>query len=108
MRIRLVVLTAVWMLQAAPGIRAQAAAVASSSKLAYPPARRDATADVYFGARVADPYRWMENLDAPAVSDWVEAENKVTFAYLDRIAVRPWIRTRLTALWNYAKETTPA
>jgi prolyl oligopeptidase len=102
------VLTAALLLEAARGIQAQAGAAVSPSKLVYPPARRDETADAYFGARVADPYRWMENLDAPAVSEWVEAENKVTFAYLDRISVRPWIRTRLTALWNYAKERTPA
>jgi len=106
MRTRFAVLTAALLLETAPGIQAQEAATASS-KVAYPPARRDEAADVYFGARVADPYRWMENLEAPDVSDWVEAENKVTFAYLDRIAMRPWIRTRLTALWNYAKETTP-
>ena len=53
------------------------------SKLSYPPARRDSTVDTYFGTKVPAPYQWMENLDSPAVQQWVEAENALTFSYLD-------------------------
>ncbi len=83
-------------------------AAAPASRLDYPQAHRDETEDTYFGRRVPDPYRWMEELDSPAVQEWVEAENKVTFSYLDKIPVRGWIQQRLTKLWNYAKVSTPA
>ena len=54
--------------------------------IVYPETKKDATVDDYFGTKVADPYRWLEG-DAsvsPQVASWVEAENKVTFAYLRR------------------------
>ena len=76
--------------------------------LHYPPARRDSIVDVYFGTRVPAPYQWMENMQSPALHRWVQAENKLTNAYLAKIPVRGWIRQRLTELSNYAKETTPA
>ena len=77
------------------------------SSLHYPHARRDKTVDVYFGTRVAAPYRWMENMKSPALHRWVQAENRLTNAYLAKIPVRAWIKQRLTQLANYAKETTP-
>jgi prolyl oligopeptidase len=92
---------------AAPAAHAQAAVPSASSKLEYPPAARDSTADTYFGARVPAPYQWMEDLDSPAVQQWVEAENKLTFSYLEKIPIRSWIKDRLTTLWNYAREGTP-
>ena len=73
----------------------------------YPPARRDKTVDTYFGTKVPAPYRWMEDMASPALHKWVAAENRLTDEYLARIPVRGWIRTRLTKLWNYAKEGTP-
>jgi prolyl oligopeptidase len=66
----------------------------------YPVTRKDSVVDDYFGTEVADPYRWLEDQDSPEVARWVEAENKVTFAYLDEIPLRDTFRTRLTALWN--------
>ncbi len=77
------------------------------SRLQYPETPRDTLVDDYFGAEVPAPYRWMENLDSPAVKQWVEAENALTFSYLDKIPVRDWIHRRLTELWNYAKTSTP-
>jgi prolyl oligopeptidase len=77
------------------------------SKLRYPPARRDSTVDSYFGTTVPAPYQWMENLESPALKQWVEAENTLTFSYLDKIPIRSWIRKRLTTLWNYSRESTP-
>lgn len=67
---------------------------------AYPATRKDSVVDDYFGTRVADPYRWLEDQNSPEVARWVEAQNKVTFAYLDRIPLRETFRTRLTQLWN--------
>jgi prolyl oligopeptidase len=79
----------------------------ASAKLVYPDSMPGATVDDYFGTKVADPYRWLEDDRAPAVEKWVEAENKVTFAYLDKIPYRQQIKDRLTALYNYPKFSAP-
>jgi prolyl oligopeptidase len=76
-------------------------------KLAYPETKRGDVVDDYFGTKVPDPYRWLEDDNAPEVAAWVEAENKVTFGYLDKIAYRPQLRARLTKLLNYPKFSAP-
>src|SRR5437660_11125292 len=73
----------------------------------YPAARRGDQVDDYFGTKVADPYRWLEDVDSPEARAWIEAENALTFDYLGRIPQREAIRHRLTALWNYARYGTP-
>ncbi|MGB9430054.1 MAG: prolyl oligopeptidase family serine peptidase [Gammaproteobacteria bacterium] len=83
------------------------AAAQPAGKLAYPPVTRDSAVDNYFGTKVAAPYQWMENLNSPEVKQWVEAENKLTFSYLDKIPERDWVRQRLTQLWNYEKVGVP-
>lgn len=74
---------------------------------AYPETRKDSTTDNYFGTAVADPYRWLENDTSAATKKWVEAENKVTQAYLAQIPYRDAIKKRLTDTWNFPKETAP-
>jgi prolyl oligopeptidase len=81
---------------------------APPAKLTYPDSMPGATVDDYFGTKVSDPYRWLEDDRAPAVERWVEAQNKVTFAYLDKIPYRQKIKDRLTALFNYPKYSAPA
>ncbi len=76
-------------------------------KLTYPETRRGDVVDDYFGTKVPDPYRWLEDDNAPEVAAWVEAENKVTFGYLDKIAYRPQLKDRLTKLLNYPKFSAP-
>src|SRR5919107_862340 len=76
--------------------------------LTYPAARKADTSDDYFGTKVADPYRWLEDLDSPETRAWVEAENKLTFDYLGRIDERQRIKGRLTKLWNYERYGTPS
>jgi prolyl oligopeptidase len=73
----------------------------------YPPAAKGDVVDDYFGRKVADPYRWMEELDAPATKAWVQAENTLTFGYLAGIQVRDSIRARLTTLWNFPRVSVP-
>ena len=73
----------------------------------YPLAPKSDGGDTYFGRSVADPYRPLEDLDAPATKAWVAAENALTFAYLDGLARRDSIRERLTALWNYPRTQVP-
>jgi prolyl oligopeptidase len=81
--------------------------VAQTPRLNYPKPRRGDVADNYFGTRVPDPYRWMEDLNAPEVKQWVDAENAVTSRYLDGLPVRNALKTRITALWNYPKVSAP-
>ncbi|HTS38906.1 MAG TPA: prolyl oligopeptidase family serine peptidase [Candidatus Solibacter sp.] len=75
--------------------------------LTYPKAKTVEQVDDYHGTRVADPYRWLEDTDSADTHNWVEAENKVTFSYLDKIPYRGAIRERLLKLWNYERFTTP-
>jgi prolyl oligopeptidase len=74
-----------------------------AGRLAYPETKKGEVVDDYFGTKVADPYRWLEDDNAPEVAAWVEAENKVTFGYLDKISYRPQLKGRLTKLLNYPK-----
>src|SRR6516165_10100543 len=73
----------------------------------YPEAPRSDAVDDYHGTRVADPYRPLEDPDAPATRAWVEAENKVTFSYLAGIPRRAAIQKRLTELWDFEKFAPP-
>src|SRR6266705_869754 len=82
--------------------------VAAQSKLEYPKTQRGDQVDDYFGTKVPDPYRWLENNDSKEVADWVEAENKVTFTYLDQIPYRTAVKDRLTKLYNYPKIGAPS
>jgi prolyl oligopeptidase len=69
----------------------------------YPQARRDPVLDDYNGVKVADPYRWLEQLDSPETRDWVRAEAQLTDSYLEKIPVRQSIKQRLTELLNFEK-----
>ncbi len=81
----------------------------SSEKAQYPEARREAVNDTFHGVKVADPYRWLEQdvRESKEVQQWVDAENKITQAYLRAIPQRDKIRERLTKLWNYPKYSPP-
>ncbi len=80
---------------------------AQDAPLNYPVAPHDDTTDTYFGIKVADPYRPLENDTAAATTAWVEAENAVTRRYLDAIPWRKAIHDRLLALNNYIKHGLP-
>jgi len=80
---------------------------AQTSPLSYPQPRRTDQVDDYHGTKVADPYRWLEDTDSAETHAWVEAENKLTFGYLEKIPYRQAIRDRLTKLWNYERYTIP-
>ena len=85
----------------------ESAAAQAASPLRYPAARKSEQVDVYHGVSIADPYRWLEDTDSPATLAWVKAENELTFGYLSAIPERAAIRSRLEALWNYAKFSAP-
>ena len=83
-------------------------ALPTSAQKVQPPATKKIDhVDDYHGTKVADPYRWLEDDNAADTKEWVEAENKVTFSYLDSIAERKWIKERLTTLWNYERYGLP-
>ncbi|MGI4833063.1 MAG: prolyl oligopeptidase family serine peptidase [Janthinobacterium lividum] len=86
---------------------ASAQTMASIKPLPYPSTRKVDTTTTYFGTKVADPYRWLENDQATDTKAWVQEENKVTQDYLGKIPFREAIRQRLTKLWNYEKYSAP-
>ena len=73
----------------------------------YPVAKKVDTIDVYFGHQVADPYRWLEDDNSPETEAWVNAENEVTFGYLEQIPFRNKIKERLEQIWDYPKYGVP-
>jgi prolyl oligopeptidase len=79
----------------------------SGTRLNYPESKKIDHVDDYHGMKVADPYRWLEDLDSADTRAWVEAQNKLTFAYLNEIPARRQIKERLTKLWNFERFGVP-
>jgi prolyl oligopeptidase len=79
-----------------------------AQQLNYPVAKKVEQVDVYHGVKVADPYRWLEDDNSPETAKWVEAENKVTFPYLEAIPYRQKMIDRVKQLNNYAKYSSPS
>lgn len=77
------------------------------AKLSYPATRKVDTVDTYFGTKIVDPYRWLEDDRSKETGDWVKAQNSVTFDYLSKIPFRDKIKERLTKIWNFEKRSTP-
>ena len=77
------------------------------AKLVYPKTEKKIVTDTYFGTKVEDPYRWLEDDRSPETEAWVKEENKVTFDYLDQIPFRDALKEELTAIWNYEKLSAP-
>jgi prolyl oligopeptidase len=73
----------------------------------YPSSRKSDQVDDYHGTQVADPYRWLEDPDSEETKAWVQAQNKLTFGYLQEIPAREKIKQRLTKLWDYEKYSIP-
>ncbi|NVK28603.1 MAG: S9 family peptidase [Flavobacteriia bacterium] len=73
----------------------------------YPDTRKGEVVDEYFGTKVEDPYRWLEDDESAETADWVARQNEVTFAFLDSIPYRQALVDRITELWNYEKFSAP-
>ena len=80
---------------------------AVAQQLQYPKTAKVDQVDNYFGVKVADPYRWLEQDTAAAVKEWVKEQNNVTFGYLSKIPYRNNVRERLDVLDNYEKQKAP-
>ncbi len=77
-------------------------------EVSYPETRKDTTVvDDYFGVKIADPYRWLEDDNSEETAEWVKQQNKLTYDYLGKIPQRDAIKTRLAEVWNYEKQSTP-
>ncbi len=86
---------------------AQAIAQPKMPNFTTPITRTCNQTDDFFGTTVADPYRWLEDDRAAETKTWVDAQNKNTNAFLDKIPFRENIKKRLTELWNYEKYSAP-
>ncbi len=82
--------------------------IKTESPLPYPAARRGDHVDDYHGTRVPDPYRWLEDLDAPETAAWIAAEDALTESFLSTVPQRDAIRARLTAVWDYERMSVPS
>ena len=74
----------------------------------YPATRKIDHMDDYHGTKVADPYRWLEDETSPETAAWIEAQNAVTFPYLERIPNREALRARVLELNDYERYGAPA
>ena len=83
------------------------ATVAQADNLVYPKAPADNTVDEYFGIKVPDPYRPLENDTAMSTLEWVKAENAVTNGYLSKIPFRNALRNEIEQFNNYARRGAP-
>jgi prolyl oligopeptidase len=77
------------------------------TKLEYPKTKKTDVVDNYFGTKVADPYRWLEDDNSEETAEWVKQQNALTFDYLSKIPFRETIKKRLTEIWNYPKYGVP-
>ena len=78
------------------------------AQLNYPQTKKCDTITNYFGTKIADPYRWLEDDNSAETKEWVVLENKVTFDYLSKIPYRDKIRKRITDLYNYPRMSSPS
>ncbi|MCS6874399.1 MAG: prolyl oligopeptidase family serine peptidase [Pyrinomonadaceae bacterium] len=79
----------------------------AAQRIEYPRTKKVDQVDEYHGIKVADPYRWLEDANSPETKAWIEAQNKITRAYLDSIPEREKVKRRLTELWDYERYSLP-
>lgn len=79
----------------------------AQAQVQYPQTRTVDTVDTYFGTKVPDPYRWLEDDNSPETKAWVTAQNNVTHDYLAAIPYREKVKKRLEEVWNYARYSAP-
>ncbi|MDZ4684868.1 MAG: prolyl oligopeptidase family serine peptidase [Planctomycetaceae bacterium] len=105
MTLRRLVPAIVWVGMLIAGVR-----VMEGQTLSYPKSQMGGQVDVYHGVTVADPYRWLEDdvRTSADVKAWVEAQNKLSFGFLEQIPERKTLQERLTKLWNYEKFSAPS
>lgn len=81
--------------------------VSQAQRIQYPPTAKVDTVDDYHGTKVADPFRWLEAIESPAVANWIKSQNALTMPYLEALPGREIFKNRITALYNYARTSAP-
>ncbi len=76
-------------------------------EVSYPETAKEVVVDEYFGTKVEDPYRWLEDDMSEATADWVKRQNEVTFGYLEQIPFKASVRERLDEIANYERYSLP-
>jgi prolyl oligopeptidase len=71
---------------------------AVSTTLKPPATPKREVADDFFGTKIVDPYRWLEDLKSAEVAAWMKAQNDYTRSVLDRIPGRDKLRDRIAEL----------
>lgn len=79
----------------------------AQTKITYPETKKIDHTDTYFGEKINDPYRWLEDDRSAETEAWVKAQNVVTYGYLEQIPYRNQLKTRMEQLWNYEKISAP-
>lgn len=79
----------------------------AQSKIQYPETHKVDVTDNYFGVKVADPYRWLEDDNSEETKEWVQRQNEITNKYLEQIPYRDKIKKRFEELLNYPKYSAP-
>jgi prolyl oligopeptidase len=67
--------------------------------LSYPETRREDVVDTIHGVEVADPYRWLEDVESDEVQQWMTAQDDVTRAYLEELPYRERLLDRFAELY---------
>lgn len=71
-----------------------------AKKLNYPVTERKPVMDEYYGQKIVDNYRWLDNLNDPTVRKWNDEQNAFSRAYFDKISSLGAIRSRINQLFN--------
>ncbi len=104
MRLPLMLVPALLLVAACQPVKKESTA----DRLVYPVSKKVAQVDTYHGQEVADPYRWLEDIDSPDTGNWIKAQNDVTSAYLGKIPGRDRIAARATEIWNFNRWSAPS
>jgi prolyl oligopeptidase len=89
-------------------VAASGAALLAQSQWQYPQTRKVDHVDSYHGTQVPDPYRWLEDDTSAETAAWVQAQNRITFPYLEKIPFRAALQKRVKQLNDYEKYTSPS
>src|SRR5678815_2170629 len=81
--------------------------ILAGDKLGYPATKKVEQTDQLHGVTVSDPYRWLEDDNSAETKTWVEAQNKITFGWLEQIPERKLLKERLTKTWDYERYGIP-
>lgn len=73
----------------------------------YPPTSKGNVVDDYFGTKIPDPYRWLEDDTSARTAGWVKMQQNFTDNYFEKIPYRNKIVDRLSEVWNYTRYSPP-